>query len=74
MAAVLPEGAQLPVAGSEEWLAAERKREAWAALRTLRRRDAMAKFVALVEQAVPEWEAAANAVSTPGGHAERTAE
>ena len=27
----------------------------------------MAKFVGLVEEAVPDWEAAAGAVSTPGG-------
>lgn len=76
MAAVFPEGAALPERGSEEWAAAERKRAAWARLRGLRRREAMARFVGLVEEAVPDWEAAAGAVSTPGGGAaaERAAE
>ena len=62
--AVLPEGAALPARASEEWAAAERRRGAWARLRGLRRREAMAKFVALVEEAVPEWETVQ--VSTPG--------
>jgi hypothetical protein len=73
VAAVFPEGAPLPARGTEEWNAAERKRSAWEGLRGLRRRDAMAKFVALVEEAVPEWEVFVGLVSTPTA-GERAAE
>ena len=65
VAMVLPEGAAPPAPGSEEYRAAARRRDAWAGLAGLRRRDAMARFVAEVEAGVPSWEARAGEVHTP---------